>query len=115
MSSENSAKPPSGSTPIERSASTDSPAAEILHSHEDPQWRLPAVRYTFVAGPVQFFAIDTNLVTRAELDWLDRELGKLFAGAGADRGRRSIERMVQTAMAAMTAMTSANSMRTFSE
>jgi len=58
---------------------TDSPAAEILHSHEDPQWRLPAVRYTFVAGPVQFFAIDTNLVTRAELDWLDRELGKSTA------------------------------------
>jgi len=58
---------------------TDSPAAEILHSHEEPRWRMPAVRYTFVAGPVQFFAIDTNLVTRAELDWLDRELGKSTA------------------------------------
>ena len=32
---------------------------------------MPAIRYSFVAGPVQFFAIDTNLVTRAELEWLD--------------------------------------------
>jgi len=53
---------------------TDSPAAEVLHSREEPLWHLPATRYTFVAGPVQFFAIDTNLVTRAELEWLDREL-----------------------------------------
>jgi hypothetical protein len=55
---------------------TDSPAAEILHSHEEPLWRMPATRYTFVAGPVQFFSIDTNVVTRAELDWLDAEVGK---------------------------------------
>ena len=40
---------------------------------------MPADRYTFVAGPVQFFAIDTNLVTRAQLDWLDRELGRSTA------------------------------------
>lgn len=58
---------------------TDSPAAEVLHSRQDPLWQLPATRYTFVAGPVQFFAIDTNLVTRAELDWLDREIGKSTA------------------------------------
>jgi 3',5'-cyclic AMP phosphodiesterase CpdA len=37
---------------------------------------MPAARYTFVAGPVQFFALDTNLVTRAELDWLDGELAR---------------------------------------
>ena len=54
----------------------DSPAAEILHSGGSDRWRLPALRYSFVAGPVQFFALDTNLVTRAELDWLDAELAR---------------------------------------
>lgn len=54
----------------------DSPAAEILHSGSSDGWRMPAGRYSFVAGPVQFFALDTNLVTRAELDWLDAELGR---------------------------------------
>jgi len=46
----------------------DSPAAEILRSTKSDRWRMPAGRYSFVAGPVQFFALDTNLVTRAELD-----------------------------------------------
>ncbi len=55
---------------------TDSPAAELLHSGQSASWRMPALRYSFVAGPVQFFALDTNLVTRAELDWLDAELGR---------------------------------------
>jgi hypothetical protein len=54
----------------------DSPAAEILHSGGPDGWRMPADRYSFVAGPVQFFALDTNLVTRAQLDWLDAELGR---------------------------------------
>jgi len=54
----------------------DSPAAEILHSGSADGWRMPAARYSFVAGPVQFFALDTDLVTRAELDWLDAELGR---------------------------------------
>jgi tartrate-resistant acid phosphatase type 5 len=57
----------------------DSPAAEVLHATQPGYWRMPAVRYTFVAGPIQFFAIDTNLVTRAELDWLDRELARSTA------------------------------------
>ena len=57
----------------------DSPAAELLHSAKSDYWRMPALRYSFVAGPVQFFAIDTNLVTRAELDWLDRELARSTA------------------------------------
>ncbi|HXJ21370.1 MAG TPA: metallophosphoesterase [Polyangia bacterium] len=54
----------------------DSPAAEVLHSGGPDGWRMPAARYSFVAGPVQFFALDTDLVTRAELDWLDAELGR---------------------------------------
>ena len=57
----------------------DSPAAEVLHSGSTDGWRMPAARYSFVAGPVQFFALDTNLVTRAQLDWLDAELGRSTA------------------------------------
>jgi len=57
----------------------DSPAAEILHAGGSDRWRMPASRYSFVAGPVQFFALDTNLVTRAELDWLEAELGRSSA------------------------------------
>ncbi|HET6146202.1 MAG TPA: metallophosphoesterase [Polyangia bacterium] len=57
----------------------DSPAAEVLHSAQSPYWRMPAARYTFVAGSIQFFAIDTNLVSRAQLDWLDRELARSTA------------------------------------
>jgi tartrate-resistant acid phosphatase type 5 len=57
----------------------DSPAAEVLRSAQPGYWHMPAIRYTFVAGPIQFFAIDTNLVTRAELDWLDRELARSTA------------------------------------
>ena len=54
----------------------DSPVAEILYSDKSKIWQMPADRYTFIAGPVQFFALDTNLVTRAQLEWLDRELGR---------------------------------------
>jgi tartrate-resistant acid phosphatase type 5 len=57
----------------------DSPAAEVLHSGSTDGWRMPAARYSFIAGPVQFFALDTNLVTRAQLDWLDAELGRSTA------------------------------------
>ena len=57
----------------------DSPVAEVMHSAKSKYWQMPAIRYTFVAGPIQFFAIDTNLVTRAELEWLDRELARSTA------------------------------------
>jgi tartrate-resistant acid phosphatase type 5 len=54
----------------------DSPAAEILYSGLTPTWRMPAAYYTFTAGPVQFFALDTQSVALAQkqLEWLDREL-----------------------------------------
>jgi tartrate-resistant acid phosphatase type 5 len=55
----------------------DSPASEI--AHQSGHWRMPADRYTFVAGPVQFFAIDTNLISHAQLAWLDREIGRSTA------------------------------------
>ena len=54
----------------------DSPAAEILYTGKTPTWRMPASYYTFTAGPVQFFALDTQSVALAQKqrEWLDREL-----------------------------------------
>ncbi|HEX5731554.1 MAG TPA: metallophosphoesterase [Blastocatellia bacterium] len=57
----------------------DSPAAEILYSDRSPTWRLPAPYYTYTAGPVQFFAIDTNEMSAAQVMWLDEELKKSTA------------------------------------
>lgn len=54
----------------------DSPAAEVLYTRQSPSWRMPATYYTFTAGPVQFFALDTNEIAAAQLMWLDEELGK---------------------------------------
>lgn len=56
----------------------DSPAAEVLYSGRTPTWRMPAAYYTFTAGPVQFFAIDTQSVALAkqQRDWLDREIAR---------------------------------------
>ena len=54
----------------------DSPAAEILYGLGSPSWRMPAPYYTFTAGPVQFFALDTNEVSEAQLIWLKAELDK---------------------------------------
>jgi tartrate-resistant acid phosphatase type 5 len=54
----------------------DSPAAEIVYSGLTPTWRMPATYYTFTAGPLQFFALDTQSVALAQnqREWLDREL-----------------------------------------
>jgi tartrate-resistant acid phosphatase type 5 len=57
----------------------DSPAAEIARSAKDKSWQMPAERYTFVAGPVQLFAIDTNLISHAQTAWLDREIARSTA------------------------------------
>jgi predicted MPP superfamily phosphohydrolase len=58
---------------------SDSPAAEILYSERSPSWRMPSPYYTFTAGPAQFFALDTNEVSDAQLSWLDGELNKSSA------------------------------------
>ena len=55
---------------------SDSPAAEILFSERSPSWRLPAAYYTFEAGPVQFFALDTDIISEAQLLWLTEELDR---------------------------------------
>lgn len=55
---------------------SDSPAAEVLYSGKSETWRMPAPYYTFTAGPVQFFALDTNEISEAQLVWLKEELMK---------------------------------------
>ena len=52
----------------------DSPAAEILYS--SATWKMPAPYYTFTAGAAQFFALDTNDISEAQLIWLKEELAK---------------------------------------
>jgi len=54
----------------------DSPAAEIAYAARSESWRLPAPYYTFTAGPVQFFAVDTDEMSQAQVLWLQDELGK---------------------------------------
>jgi predicted MPP superfamily phosphohydrolase len=61
-----------------------SPAAEIARSRRSPSWCLPRTGYTFTAGPVQLFAVDTTPVEEPDRDiggamaeqreWLDRAL-----------------------------------------
>ncbi len=54
----------------------DSPAAEVLYSSMTKSWKMPASYYTFTAGPVQFFALDTQTVAASEKQrqWLETEL-----------------------------------------
>jgi tartrate-resistant acid phosphatase type 5 len=58
----------------------DSPAAEILYSQQSGSWRMPAAYYTFTAGPVQFFALDTDIISEKQLAWLSSELDRSVAG-----------------------------------
>lgn len=54
----------------------DGPAAQVVHGlgGRARTWRMPALRYTFVAGPAQLFAIDTTLLSLAQTEWLRRAL-----------------------------------------
>lgn len=52
----------------------ESPEAEILYSRKSPSWRMPATHYTFTAGPVQFFAVDSQVMSSDQLDWLKSAL-----------------------------------------
>lgn len=56
----------------------DSPASEILYRPATNSWRMPASYYTFTAGPVQFFALDTQSIAASEkqVAWLDAEIGR---------------------------------------
>lgn len=57
-----------------------SPEAEILYSKKSPSWRMPATQYTFTAGWVQFFAIDSAVMTPYQLEWLKEALDSSFYG-----------------------------------
>lgn len=57
----------------------DSPAAEIQHTNLSKSWRMPAPYYTFTAGDVQFFAVDTNEFSELQLQWFKNELDKSTA------------------------------------
>ncbi len=52
----------------------DGPAASVVFAQRDPAYRLPAPYYTYTAGPVQFFVINTPLLSEAQLAWLKGEL-----------------------------------------
>jgi predicted phosphodiesterase len=60
--------------------SAKGPETEIRRSLGSASWCLPKPYYTFTAGPVQFFALDTNPIMKREpsrqeqLEWLDRAL-----------------------------------------
>jgi len=54
--------------------SPQSPEAEILYSQKSPSWRMPATQYTYTAGWAQFFAIDSQVMSPAQLGWLRKEL-----------------------------------------
>lgn len=52
----------------------NSPAAEILFTARSPSWRMPSAYYTFTAGSAQFFALDTDVISEAQLLWLTAAL-----------------------------------------
>ena len=55
------------------------PMAEYIHGLTSKSWRLPALYYTYTAGPAQFFAINTNALTERQLTWLRAELARSTA------------------------------------
>jgi tartrate-resistant acid phosphatase type 5 len=48
--------------------------AEVARTQHSDTWRMPARYYTFVAGPVRFFAIDTEGWSKKQLEWLQKVL-----------------------------------------
>ena len=52
-----------------------SPETEVQYTELSKSWRMPARYYTFIAGPVRFFAIDTEGWSAAQSTWLK----KMFA------------------------------------
>jgi len=58
-----------------------SPIAEALYSQKSKTWCLPRSYYTYIAGPVQFFVLDTDWIMRAWQKNQDRaplELQKIW-------------------------------------
>lgn len=57
----------------------DSPAAQILYSNQSRTWRMPALYYSFTAGPAQFFALSTQAMSSTQAQWLKQELERSTA------------------------------------
>lgn len=55
------------------------PMGEYIYALSSKSWRLPALYYTYTAGPAQFFALNTNALTERQLTWLRRELSRSTA------------------------------------
>ena len=55
------------------------PMGEYVYGLTSKSWRLPALYYTYTAGPAQFFAINTNALTERQLTWLRKELARSTA------------------------------------
>jgi hypothetical protein len=54
----------------------DGPGASIAFAQRDSALRLPSPYYTYTAGPVQFFVVNTPLLSEAQLQWLRAELAR---------------------------------------
>ena len=52
----------------------DGPGATMAFAQQDAALRLPSPYYTYTAGPVQFFVVNTPLMSEAQLQWLRDEL-----------------------------------------
>lgn len=55
------------------------PLAQHIYGLTSPSWKLPAFYYSYVAGPAQFFALNTNALTEKLLSWLRSELARSTA------------------------------------
>jgi tartrate-resistant acid phosphatase type 5 len=56
-----------------------SPVAEYVYGMTSKSWKLPALYYTYTAGPAQFFVVNTNVITARQLAWLEQELSRSTA------------------------------------
>jgi tartrate-resistant acid phosphatase type 5 len=59
-----------------------SPAAEIEYTKHSKSWKMPAIYYTYLAGPIQFFVLETDIVESGDvkqLEWLRDEIAKSTA------------------------------------
>ncbi len=54
--------------------SSGSALAQILYSEQSDSWEMPAPNYSVRAGPVELFALDTNVLLEDQLTWLSESL-----------------------------------------
>ncbi len=61
-------------------ASRTNTQAEVDYTGHSDSWHMPARYYTFLAGPVQFFALDTEAWSGAQKQWLEEKLSAKWPG-----------------------------------